>query len=359
MNRPFFSVVLPAYQAEKYLGAAIESIQAQTFSDWELLIIEDCSEDKTLAIAKSYEEKDPRIQVIHREKNQGVSEARNLGITKACGRYLWFVDADDTVEKNLLSQVAESLKKNPAKLVVFGLVEEYYSPEGKLEYQNIRKPAPALLNTEEDVRRQLLLLEQQTLYGYPWNKIYDLIYMKNLGIRFEDYRKTKFIEDILFNIQFCMDIDSMNLLDLAPYHYAKRVNESLTNEFVPEYFRLHRRRIETLWKQQNYWKADLKRAREILGGLYCRYILSALERNYDKRAGISFWEKRRFCRQIFSDSLFGELVPFGRAEDSRILMLALKLMKTRNVTLNLLFAYGIHLIRTKLPILYSQVKSGR
>lgn len=359
MNRPFFSVVMPAYQAEKYLGTAIESIQRQSFEDWELLIIDDCSSDKTFEIASDYEKKDSRIRVIHREKNAGVSEARNLGITMAQGKYLWFVDADDTVEKTILSRVYDSLQENPAELVVFGLVEEYYSQDGKLEYKNTRKPPRMLLNTERDVRKQIILLEQQTLYGYPWNKVYDLIYMKNLGIRFEDYRKAKFIEDILFNIQFCMDIDSMNLLSAAPYHYAKRANESLTNEFVPEYYRLHRRRIETLWKQQKYWKIDMQRSRKILGGLFCRYILSALERNYDKRADISFLERRRFCRQIFADPLFLELVPYGKAEDSRMLKIALKLMQTKNVTLNLLFAFCIHLVRSKLPVIYSKVKSGR
>lgn len=359
MNRPFFSVVMPAYQAEKYLGATIESIQKQSFENWELLVIDDCSKDKTLEIARSYEEKDGRIHVIHREQNQGVSEARNLGITKAQGRYLWFVDADDTVEESILSQVYQSLQENPAKLVVFGLVEEYYSQDGKLEYKNTRKPPHMLLKTERDVRKQIILLEQQTLYGYPWNKVYDLIHMKNLGIRFEDYRKTKFIEDILFNIEFCMDIESMNLLNIAPYHYAKRANESLTNEFVPEYYRLHRRRIETLWKQQKYWKIDMQRSRKILGGLYCRYILSALERNYDKRAQISFLEKRKFCREIFRDGLFQELVPYGEADESFTLKVALKLMKTKNITLNMLLAYFIHLVRSRLPIFYSKIKSER
>ena len=75
MDRPFFSIVMPAYQAEKYLGNAIEGILAQSFSDWELLVVEDCSKDKTLEIAQKFQSADKRIKVIHREKNAGVSEA--------------------------------------------------------------------------------------------------------------------------------------------------------------------------------------------------------------------------------------------------------------------------------------------
>lgn len=359
MERPFFSIVMPAYQAEKYLGNAVEGILDQSFPDWELLIIEDCSKDRTLEIAEKYQAADKRIKVIHREKNAGVSEARNLGIERARGEYLWFTDADDKAERELLEKVHDSLEKNRAKLVVFGLAEEYFSKDGQLEYRNIRKPRPGIFRDREALRKEILGLEQQTLYGYPWNKVYDLDYLKGLGLRFEDYRKNKFIEDILFNIAFCMDIDSMNLLDIAPYHYGKRGNESLTNEFVPEYYQLHRRRIQALWKQQNYWRMDLDQARNILGALYARYILSALERNFDKRAKMGAKERRDFCRDIFRDELFQELVMKGKASESRMLKIALRLMKSRNITLNLLFAYGIHIARHKMPVLYSKIKSGR
>ena len=359
MDRPFFTVVMPAYQAEKYLENAVKGILAQSFPDWELLIIEDGSKDKTLEIAEKYQSTDERIKVIHREKNAGVSEARNLGIEKARGEYLWFTDADDKAEQDLLEKVHDSLQKNRAQLVVFGLVEEYYSKDGQLEYQNIRKARAGVLQDKEALRKEVLGLEQQTLYGYPWNKVYDLDYLKSLGLKFEDYRKNKFIEDILFNIAFCMDIDSMNILDIAPYHYGKRGNESLTNEFVPEYYQLHRRRIQALWEQQKYWQMDLDQARNILGSLYARYILSALERNYDKRAKMTVKERRDFCRNIFKDELFRELVMKGKASESRMLKIALRLMKSRNITLNLLFAYGIHIARQKLPVLYSKIKSGR
>ena len=71
MDRPFFSIVMPAYQAEKYLGNAVESILDQSFPDWELLIIEDCSKDKTLEIARKYQYADKRIKVITEKKMQG------------------------------------------------------------------------------------------------------------------------------------------------------------------------------------------------------------------------------------------------------------------------------------------------
>ena len=70
------------------------------------------------------------------------------------------------------------------------------------------------------------------------------------------YETVRLIEDIVFNINYCNDIDSMNLLNIVPYHYAKRMTGSLTTKFVPDYYQLHRRRIEMLLNQQRYWRVD-------------------------------------------------------------------------------------------------------
>lgn len=97
-TRPLFTVVMPAYGVEKYLAKAVESIESQTFQEWELIIVEDGSPDKTGSLAEKLKEKDARIRVIHHEQNKGLSEARNTGIQHAAGRYIWFMDPDDTVE---------------------------------------------------------------------------------------------------------------------------------------------------------------------------------------------------------------------------------------------------------------------
>ena len=356
---PFFSIVMPVYNAEKYIREAINSICAQTFTDWECLIINDCSSDNTLKILEEYKKKDSRIQIFSLEENQGVSSARNKGIRCAKGKYLWFVDADDRVELNMLENLHEKLVKTPAKLTVFGLYEEYYDEEGKLEYTNPRSPQNGYYNSKEEARKQFLKLEQNTLYGYPWNKVYQTDYLQDMKLEFEDYRKTKFIEDILFNIQYSKEIDSLLLIDIKPYHYAKRSNSSLTNEYVPEYYEFHRRRIKELWNQQKYWKQDMKESKEILGALYARYILSAITRNYDKKAEMSFLDKYKFCKRIFKDELFMELVPYGKATDSLSLKIALKILNTKNVILNLCFSWMIYIIQTKLPVVYSKVKAQR
>ena len=106
-SSPVVSVILPALQAEQTLPRAVQSVQSQSFADWELLIINDGSSDDTASIAKDFSKGDPRIRVLGNQTRQGAARARNLGIAAAQGRYIAFLDADDHwLPKKLEKQVA-------------------------------------------------------------------------------------------------------------------------------------------------------------------------------------------------------------------------------------------------------------
>ena len=325
-TRPLFTVVMPAYGVEKYLAKAVESIESQTFQEWELIIVEDGSPDKTGSLAEKLKEKDARIRVIHHEQNKGLSEARNTGIQHAAGRYIWFMDPDDTVDMDLLQQVADSLEKNRAKLVVFGHLEEYYNEDGSFAYAHEIRPEEKYFTDIEEIHNYMIRLEQETIYGYAWNKVYDLDYIKENKFRYETVR---LIEDIVFNINYCNDIDSMNLLNIAPYHYAKRMTGSLTTKFVPDYYPLH------------------------------RYILSALERNCDHQSGMNSKDRKQFCREVFRDPLFQQLLPKAEAKDSKALKITLKCLNTHSTFLCTALGRMVHIVRTGMPVIYSKTKSER
>lgn len=359
MMKPFFSIVMPAYNAEKYIGLSIKSIQEQKFQDWEMLIIEDCSKDKTLAIIEQFAGEDSRIRVLSQDRNRGVSAARNWGIGEATGEYLWFVDADDTVENNLLLRVYDSLQKNRAQLVIFGLIEEYYDEKGRFLYRRPVSHGEGYYVDTARLRQEFIYLEQETLYGYPWNKVYNLSYLKKLRIQFADYETAKFIEDISFNIEFCMDIESLNILDFCPYHYAKRVGNNLTHEFVPQYYELHKNRIELLLEQFQYWGMDNSEVLSILGSLYARYILSSLQQNCDPRSRLNHAERYKWCRRLFAQGLFNRLIPAARAKDSRVLSLLLMFLRWKKSVICLGFGRIVYIVKRIFPQIYSKMKSGR
>ena len=358
-ERPFFSIVMPVYNGQKYIKTMIESIRRQSVTDGELLVVDDCSTDQSRKIVAELAEKDGRIRLIAMERNAGVSHARNLGIREAKGNYLWLADADDLVEENLLEKVQNSLRENPAKLVIFGLIEEYYDAQNVYAYSHIVAHEEKRFKSKEELRPEMIRLEQETLYGYPWNKVYDLDYLKSLSLEFQDYQDAKFIEDIAFNIAYCMEIDSLNILSCTPYHYAKRLQGNLTNEFVKDYFKFHKKRIQMLYDQYEAWDMLDLGVKEILGSLYARYILSALQQNCDPKANMSHRQRKNFCKALFAQKLYRNLIPCAQAKDSKALQIVLAALRLNKAGVCLLMGRAVYVIRKKLPMLYSKVKSGR
>lgn len=132
---PFVSVVVPVYMVEKYLETCLESIICQKEIEIEVICIEDCSCDRSKTILQKYAEKDRRIQVIYNDKNVGLSAARNKGIDAAKGKYIWFVDSDDSIIKGSLEQLYYFAENDNVDMLSFGMECIYETDELKKLYQ--------------------------------------------------------------------------------------------------------------------------------------------------------------------------------------------------------------------------------
>ena len=126
------SVIIPTYNNGKFLDKCIESILSQTYCEFELLIINDGSTDNTIDILKYYGQKDKRIKLFNIENN-GVSFARNLGISKAKGEYICFIDSDDWVEKDYLSQFVSKIQNSKTLII-----QEIFQNRNSKKYNNTR-----------------------------------------------------------------------------------------------------------------------------------------------------------------------------------------------------------------------------
>lgn len=110
------SIIMPAYNSEKYISEAIESVLKQTYTNWELLIVNDCSTDNTEEIIKSYQQRKTKIKLINQKENQGVANARNTGIQNAKGKYIAFLDADDIWREEKLQKQIQILQNSNADI---------------------------------------------------------------------------------------------------------------------------------------------------------------------------------------------------------------------------------------------------
>ncbi len=354
-NKPFISVVMPIYNVEKHLETAVNSVLNQSFQDFELILVDDCSPDKCPGLCDEYALKYEKVSVIHHEKNKGLSEARNTGLEVANGEYIWFMDSDDYVELNLFEEINTSIQKNRADVVVFGLIEDYYNQDDTLHHSHSVCPREQYYETRDELRRSIIDLEVQTLYGYAWNKFYRLDYLKEIGLKYEI---VTLIEDILFNVKYCMNIEKMNVLAITPYHYNKRMDNSLTAKFVPAYYELHRRRIELIYNQYQEWNMCSDEVKSKLATLYARYIFSALQRNCDVRAKMKFKDRKQWMKSVFYENVFNEIIPYGKPESS-VLKIMISCLKNKRVYGCLILGRFIYIVKNKLPMLFAKVKQNR
>ena len=348
---PFLSVIMPVYNSGEYLKAAIESILAQTFSDFELLLVDDRSTDGSLEVCREFEAKDKRVKVIALGKNSGAATARNVGLTKVSGKFVAFMDADDTLDDYAYKTAIDSLKKSPAQVLVFGIIEEYHSEKGEIEYTKRVAPSAGVFKTPEELRAQIPPLEQNLLYGYPVNKLYEMDHIRKEKIAFPDMALQ---EDIIFNIDFFMNVRSMNLLDITPYHYAKR-GASVTARFLPSYFTWHRMRIERLYGQFEKWGILDDKTKSILGVKYNRFIISACERNCDKRAEMDSAARRAFLEDIYVDKLFLDLKDHAKG-GGKMADIFSGLLKNRHTKTFLFLVKTVGFVKRRFPVVFAKLK---
>ena len=200
------SVIVPVYNVAPYLRACITSILAQSFTDFEVLLVDDGSKDGSGVICDEFSEKDHRVFAIHQE-NGGVCSARNRGIDNARGEYLVFVDADDVVTENYLEHLMES----DADMVVsgvrkFGTKNETSVPDRRDDF-GIDALA-AHWNTPP---------EMNYLYCYPWGRRFRTRIIHEHGIRFIE--TLFFSEDMCFNMKYYSYAESFTELPYADYGY--------------------------------------------------------------------------------------------------------------------------------------------
>ncbi len=350
MTNPYISIIIPVYKSEDYLKTSVESILRQTFTDFELLLVDDCSPDNSGAICDEYAKKDSRIKVLHLEENGGAGNARNEAMKVITGKYLCFIDADDYVDEDMLQKLAEAVTDYPAKVVVFGLIEEHLTKDGeKLSSHSVCYYERKTLKTQQEVRNEILDLEAIDFYGYPCNKMYEVEYLRSTGAIFP---KMKFNEDIIFNIDFFMDVDSCIILDIAPYHYLKR-SGSTTGSFIPTYFEDIMVKIDRLYDQFKYWNMLTDENLSFIAFRYVRYMFSALERNFDKRSGMNRNQRKEFLKNEFNSERYKRFGPY--LYGNQYIGIMAKIYKTKSIFLCLALAKIISLVKKYFPSVFRKI----
>ena len=355
--RPFFSVIMPIYGLERYIADSLADVLTQTWRDFEVILVDDATPDRSIAIARYLATGDERVRFLEHPRNRGLSQARNTGMAAARGSWIMFLDGDDRYEPDLLEQVAGVIAGNDPDVVIYNHVQEYYDANGAFLYANEMVLDDALYTGTQEMGPAVVKLEQATHLGYACIKAYRASVIEAAGLLFED--DAPLIEDILFNVEFLKHAKTIATTSYVGYHYGKRLSANLTAAYVPNYFDLHRRRIREIRDLLDSWGELSEHARSVLGALYARYILSALEQNTMPEANMTHDDRVAWLKELFADDLFCELIDGAQAQDSTALRVCLVLLKSRNIPALLAVGRAIHVVRTHSTTLYTKVKSKR
>ena len=221
---PFFSIIVPVYNTEKYLERCINSIVDQTFKDWELILIDDGSTDKSGKICDKYLILDERVYVEHK-KNNGVSAARNRGLEIAKGEYITFIDSDDWIDLDFLEKVYAKIKNKDLDIIMTECVLELE----KKSVNRLKEKKFLIINKNEAIKDFFL---QKRLSWVIWSKFFK----KELFIKFKFNEKLRIAEDTLLFWQLLNNIDKIGYFPIYKYHHNIQIENTMSSEFSLKWF---------------------------------------------------------------------------------------------------------------------------
>lgn len=253
------SIIVPVYNAEKYLGYTITSILKQTYQNIEIILVNDGSKDDSLIICQNYAAIDDRIKVLD-IPNGGVSNARNCGIESSTGKYIQFVDSDDVIAENMTERLVETMCVYEADMVICGM--RYMALEGNRPVSS-NDWLPQYLGKECVLSREKfvgdfsrILLYTVLLEG-PCNKLYKREYFENYGFRFPLDKELG--EDFLLNLQYFGKLERIVFISDVLYYYLQWGKNSLTTCYRSDMFdnqTLLLQEYEKFLRAQCVWKDE-------------------------------------------------------------------------------------------------------
>ena len=224
---PDISIIIPFYNAGKYLDRCLQSVIRQSFQHWECIIVDDGSTDGSSSIAKIAVQGDRRLAYLYQE-NQGVSIARNNGIDSAQGEYICFVDADDWLDEDFLARLLEA--GGGSDLIVSGQIREHPGTRRILIMPETTCDVPLEDSGAEDV----LLLEKKFLFYAPHEKLFRTDIVRKNNLRFP--AGCSYGEDLLFTFSYLNHIQRIRQVSYSGYHYRIGTGDTLSTIHRPHQF---------------------------------------------------------------------------------------------------------------------------
>ena len=311
-NNPKISIIIPIYNAEKYIDRCMQSVYAQTFTDYEIILVNDGSSDCSGEICRRYAAEDRRVTYIEKE-NGGAGSARNAGMDAARGEYLAFPDADDWFEPQMYGELYALAKSGGYDMVFSGV--DYYkqTDDGGTAYSRTQNIEAVAYSDRETCRRNIMtFFPTTTIFDVPWNKLYKRSIAVEHNIRFIDIRRC---QDATFNLDFFDHISSAASVDRAYYNYMENTIDDVRRKFPKDYMDImvfyypHLIDVLTGW---GVYSGDIKLHYD---STFVLSVYSTADRFDNPRWGLSKQEQRAYIEDCLSRKEVRDFLPGAQVRE--------------------------------------------
>ncbi|WP_319470197.1 glycosyltransferase family 2 protein [uncultured Trichococcus sp.] len=344
-NKPFFSIVIPAYNCAGSIRATLESIAAQTVSDFEVIIVNDGSKDATADALQAFTAVDSRFAFIT-IPNNGPGNARNQGIARAQGRYLFLMDADDEIERHTLERYQTILNNEAPDLIVASYNLRVLDNQEIVSEKQVIAEDHVYASNAAFLDNLYPLMNKQLMYVI-WNKIYRLDIIREHQIAFPSYSSC---EDRLFNIAYYRHAQKVVTTSEVLYQYAFEGKSSLTNKYFDNKF-------ETFLE---FYNELLDLTDKDLGGfsaLFLKGTMSCIIPLHGKSCPLDWAGKKAYIQKILEHPRV-QYATANSLTDTPIRKIMKLLFQSKSIYLNYIASGMMHLLSNASPKLIEKLKGN-
>lgn len=343
-NMPYFSIVMPAYNCENTVGLTIENLKKQTFTNFELIIVNDGSKDNTKNVLEKYSDTDERISVLT-IANGGPGNARNQGIKQAQGKYLLLIDADDEVPLETLETYSNYLKQNKDLDLIISSYETRIRDKNEIIDIRLVETPTRIIGTHQQFLKEIYPLMNKQLMYVVWNKIYRLDIIKQFSIQFPSYKSC---EDRLFNVTYFKHVNKCMVVNDVLYHYSFDGENSLTNQYLSNKFEtfveFYQKLLDLTVINENGSSA-----------LFLKGVMSCIIPFHSQSCPLKYREKIKQIKKIVTHP---EVIKATEKSlvDTKIRFIMKNLFKTKSALINYYASKLMYIIRNISPITIEKFK---
>lgn len=294
---PRFSIISPVYNTQEYLKKFLDSVVGQSFSDFELIIVDDGSTDNSVDICCEYMQKDERIKLL-KQKNQGAGPARNYGVSVAKGEYILFFDSDDWLSDTTLERLNDCILKHPVDLLLFG-AEEVCFDEKEIERKRVPLvPAELNLKSSTECKEVFCDLIFSSIINVPWNKVFNREIVDKYNIHFADTRRA---QDAFFCMEYYKHISSLHTINDVLYFYRGNTQAKVWKKFPVDLYKIDIKYDSYLVDIFNEFGIYSGHNRELIDTLFYNSIFRTVGYCRNPKWGFNRTQKLKYISDIIND----------------------------------------------------------